>query len=598
MLELRSILWEGTMDRRLDDTKRSIGVQGLQDLEKKALFEKFQQHGGEIIKEKDPPGQVSIRNRQPGALVRKPDAAAHGAQPAAPRRESARPSHSSAAEKSKQAVSSSHVFERLSLWFRSRTGGVMKSGDCLSPGFFGFLHNKAQPRLVKLGLLVLPLAHATSVLRAQVQPELDKLGDYHFEYLLRLDKIYDEPLFRQIDLYDPKKPPEVPLKTIKKPLCEFYKRIYIMHAYSQSALAALTRALEIQHLMENREKSLLARDLQNAKRSINFIFDDLLDKLHLAILNIWKRNFEYGDPELDDLLGITDEDRVGYLTERMVFGSTTETAVSSSQTQSGEAAEDVTGENKNEIEDSNTIYVSDLPAHIQVGFAIMRSINFNEEKLFAGTEAPYSLIGEDSKMYTTEILFEILDREYSSVLAGNKIKAALDYQGGERHDVRKLLSDSYFALDTTRSNIKEFNRIITERSAVERSSSVTPLQKSQTLHKLELERSRLDNMIRSQFGQVLGGLVSGLKMLIDDAREAKHLLQNPDEILHFVQTGGKARRLEGRSIIEAIYETYQFTAALRYRLTEGDLSSIGAKIEQVMNFAYCKSDAPELFEND
>jgi len=583
------------MDRRLDDTKRSIGVHGLQDMEKKALFEKFQQHGGEIIKEKDPP--MPARNRQPGALIRKSEPAARGASPA-PSARKAPPSRSVQAA-DKLPDTSGHVFERLSLWFRSMTGGVMKSGGYLSPGFFSFLHNKAQPRLVNLGLLVLPLAHATSGLRAQVQSELDKIGDYHFEYLLRLDKIYDEAIFRQIDLYDPKNPQKVQLKSIKKPLCEFYKNIYIMHRYDQSALAALSRALEVQYLMENREKALLARDIQRAKRNINFIFDDLLEKLHLAVLNIFKRNFEYGSSELEDLLGLTDEDRVGYLTERMIFEpAAAETGAPADQEQDNLPTEDKPEENKKEAGDTRTIYVNSLPAHVQVGFTIMRNINFNDEKLFAGQEAPFALIGEDSKMYTTEILFEFLDREYSSVLTGNKIKIALDYQGGERRDVRKLLSDSYFALDTTRNNIKEYNRLVTERDATERSSAITPLQKSQALHKLELERSRLDNLIRNQFGQVLGSLVSGLKMLIDDAKEAKHLLQNPDEKLRFVQTDAKRRRLDGRSIIEAIYETYQFTSALRYRLTEGDLSSIGAKIEQVIDFAYSQSDAPELFQND
>jgi hypothetical protein len=73
-------------------------------------------------------------------------------------------------------------------------------------------------------------------------------------------------------------------------------------------------------------------------------------------------------------------------------------------------------------------------------------------------------------------------------------------------------------------------------------------------------------------------------MLIEDSQGAQHLLQNPDDALHFELGGNQKRRLEGRSIIDAINEAYQFLAALRYRLVEGDLSGKGAMIDQVLRY--------------
>jgi hypothetical protein len=586
------------MDRRLDDTKRSIGVQGLQDHEKKALFAKFQQHGGEVIKEVARPDKTLNRNKTRGALVRnKADLPFRSTADSSERKSSSSRQPQFSSTYNKQSGSSSfHLFERTGLWFRSVMGGVMKSsGGFLSPGFFTFLHSKAQGNLLNLGLLAFPLAHSNPELRVQLRAELAKLGPYHYEYLVRLGNIYEESLFCQLmGAYNPKAPQKIPLKSVKRPICELYKRIYIVRNFTQSALAAVTRALEVHYLMENKERALLARDIQRLKRSMRFIFDDLLEKLHLAVLNVIKRNFDYGHPELERFLGITEEDRIGYITEKIasepnaaVGTESYEDAPYDSESEDSDSdAEETDAEPEDEAEKavSNTIYVTELPEHIQAGFEIMQKFDLNEEKMFSGQEAPLALIGRENKMYKTEIFFEILDREYSFVLTSNKIKIALDYQGGERRDGRKLLGDSYFALDETRANIKEFNRVISERDRVEHSPQMTPLQKSQAIHKLELERTRLDNQIRNNFAHVLTGAESALKMLIDDAKEEKHLLQNPDEVLHFVHSGDKKRRLEGRTVIEAIHETYAFVAALRYRLREGDLAWIGAKIEQVISF--------------
>jgi len=580
------------MDRRLDDTKRSIGVQGMQDHEKKALFVKFQQHGGEVIKEVDPPSQTPTRSRPKGALVRGTEFPSRTSE--RKYSTSRQPLPSSAGKQSSDTQP--RFFERTALWFRSVFGGVMKSsGGFLSPGFFAFLHNKAHGNLLNLGLIAFPLAHSSSELRAQLRVELAKLGTYHYEYLVRLGNIYEEALLAQLlSVYDPAAPKKVPLKSVRKPLCELYKRIYIMRNFNQSGLAAVTRALEIQTLMDNKEKALLSRDIHKLKRSMRFIFDDLLEKLHLAVLNIIRRNVDYGHPELEKFLGITDEDRMGFITEKVAKEPDAEfdmsldadeedAAEDGAEEEAGDEAE-AKAKAKAEEEESNTIYVTELPEFIQRGFEIMDSYDLDDEKLFAGQEAPLALIGRESKMYKTEIFFEILDREYSFVLTSNKIKIALAYQGGERRDVRKLLGDSYFALDETRTNIKEFNRIITERDKIESSLQLTPMQKSQALHKLEVERSRLDNQIRNRFGHILVGAEAALKMLLDDADGEKHFLQNPDEELHFVQSDGKKRRLEGRSVIAAIKETYLYVAALRFRLREGDLAWLGAKIDREISY--------------
>ena len=559
------------MSRGLDDTRRSIRVDGMEDAEKRKLFNKFQEHGGEVLKE-DPRKALTIDRDRQKDLAKRRAGASGIPEPAPPGARSAMATPA----KNKSGSAIGRFFERFALWFKSTTAGVMEgTGGVLSQKFLHHLHSDAQARLLDLGLLVTPLAHPSAEFRPKLLAAMSKLGSVYFELIVRIDRLYDEKLLQELtSLYVPGAPKSITPRSVGEPLRELYKRIYILRSFSQSATTAIIRALELQAREEKKESVALSKNIQRAKRSLDYVFSELLPKLHLAVLNILKRNYWYGHRDLEEFLDLADEDRIGFITEKIAR----ELAESKNRQQSLLEAK------KTEMRDRtpSEIRTSDLPDQMQAGLAVMREFPTGKDKIVSGRENPLAFLDEDSKMYLTEVFFEILDREYSFILTSNKIKIALDYQAGERKDIRKLLNEGYFALDETRNHIKEYNRIVTERWKTERSPQYTPIQKSQMLHKSDMERTRLDNQTRSRFGNILVRIESALKMLVDDQKGANHFLQNPDEPVHFDVTGEGKRRLEGRTVIDAISETWVFVSALRFRLLEGDLSGLGSKIEQVI----------------
>ena len=574
------------MSRGLDDTRRSIRIDGMEDTEKKKLFNKFQEHGGEVIKE-DPRKPLTIdRDKQRDLAKRK--AGSYGIPEPVPPGSRSMAGRVASGKKSGSAIG--RFFERFALWFKSTTAGVMEgTGGILSQKFLHHLHSESQARLLDLGLLVTPLAHPSAEFRPKLLAAMSKLGSVYFELIVRIDKLYDEKLLQEVTcLYTPASPKSVTPRSVGEPLRELYKRIYILRSFSQSATTAIVRALEIQAKEEKKESVALAKNIQRAKKSLDYVFSELLPKLHIAVLNILKRNLWYGHRDLEDFLELTDEDRIGYITER----------IARELTEAKNRQQSLLEAKKTEILDRSPseIRASSLPDQIRDGLLVMREFPIGKDKIVSGRDNPLSLLDEDSKMYLTEVFFEILDREYSFILTSNKIKIALDYQAGERKDIRKLLNEGYFALDETRNHIKEYNRIVSERWQTERSPQYTPIQKSQMLHKSDMERTRLDNQTRGRFGNILVRIEAALKMLIDDQKGANHFLQNPDEPVHFDISGEGKRRLEGRTVIDAISETWAFVSALRYRLLEGDLSGIGSKVEQVL--VYDSEPAQGLLESD
>lgn len=555
------------MSRALDDTRRSIGVDGMEDAEKRLLFNKFQEHGGEVIKESSRKPLTAERERQRELTKQRGSVSGNSGAALAGSR---------ASTKAASGGAFGRLLERFALWFKSTTAGVMETaGGVLSQKFLQQLHTDAQARLLDLGLLITPLAHPSAEFRPKLLTAMSALGSVYFELIMRADKLYDEKILNELtSLYVAGAPRAVTPRSVGEPLRELYKRIYIMRGFSQSTTTAIVRALELQAREEEKENVALSKNIQRAKRSLDYVFSELLPKLHLAVLNILKRNYPYGHRELEDFLELTDEDRIGFITERL----SRELAESKKRQQSllETKKTEMRGKTPGEIK------VSDLPKQMQVGMTVMHEFPTDKDTVAVGRDSPLSLLDEGSKMYLTEVFFEILDREYSFILTSNKIKIAMDYQAGERKDIRKLLNEGYFALDETRNHIKEYNRIISERHKIERSTEYTPIQKSQLLHKSDMERSRLDNQTRNRFGNILSRIEAALKMLVDDQQGENHFLQNPDEAVHFDISGDGKRRLEGRSVIDAINETWAFISALRFRLLEGDLSGLGSRIEQTI----------------
>ncbi|MDR2733660.1 MAG: hypothetical protein LBC99_03320 [Spirochaetota bacterium] len=576
------------MDRHIDDTIRSIGTDRMDDFEKRALLDKIQERDKiKNIREnaKNAPPRAPEQNKQRPAAARPAasPAAAPGAAPAqAVRRPTAPPQPQKVKKPQVQQTPAvkkqrGHLIERLFLRFRS--SGVMQ-GEYLSQRFLGFLHGKTRDRLFDLGLVTSSLAHPTDEFQPRLVAAMANLGSNYYELVVRLDELHDKTLLNGLaEFYSPGTPKLVKPETIGPELITLFKRIYILRDYAQSAETAAIRALEIEAQAEGKSNSVLSFNIQRARRSIDFIFDELQSSLHIAILNIPRRYWGYGHPDLEDMLKLGPEDRVGSMTEKLMR------ELKNPKSEKSDSAEKSESKGKEKSQPGKKelpkIYASHYPSNVQLGLAIMKSYSLEEEtEIASGRDIPVAYMGENSKMFYTVIFFEIFDREYSCMFSGNRIKTAIDYQDGERRDAHKLLEDSLYALDETRNNLKELNRITMEHHNIQSSTRLTPVQRAASLDKLAQAQERADLQTRSHLGNALGRAEATLKLLID----ARHMIRNPEEIIHFKFSDAEKRRLEGCSIMDAIEETYGFVSAMRTRLVIGDLAGSGKEIAQEMVF--------------
>lgn len=564
------------MAHDLDDIKRRIGADRMDESEQKQLFNKFRDHGGQVIKDRDFSDREARQSRNAPAASgrnRTPSPAGSG--------------RSSASQKNKipgerrggLAAKLGRLISRFKLYLRSVFGGVMDgSGNGLSPKFIELLHGEVQHQLVNLQLLVTPLAHAPIDLKEKLQAILHREGAYYYELILRMDQIYDETDFREILLAARSRngrpcPPE----SLEVPLKRLYKKLYALRRFNQSCNSALTRGLEIQADHESKEKVALKKNIQRGRKAVNYLFNQFLPKLHLAILNIVGGNFPMGHRALNRYLEITDEDTVGSITETL-------------QREMRDAAKKQhdTIEQKREAikkeEESKEISVVSQPDNVQAGLALMREIPLSKKSNGIPKDSPLQCIPATHKMYLTQLYLQEMENEYLFLLTSNKVNISMEYQAGKRTNIKQEFSDIYLEFQKIRESFEEYNKNVVEQQRVQKSTQYSFSQKSQMLHKLTMQISTGDNTGRRKLAKVLYDLLGPLKRLLDDQSGDRIYLQNPDDPIHFEINFGGKKKLDGKRIIEGFQALYRFTSAFHFRLQDGDLAGYGAPVEMTLVF--------------
>lgn len=569
------------MSRNVDETKQNLGIESLGDKQKKELFNKFIKHGGEVIDDHKPPKHQMFDKEKQKQFLKMKNRDSNTKQ--------TNYYSSMDSPENKQYGPRKRIgifFEKIKLYISSVFQHVMdSSGTFLSEKFFRFLKSEAQNKLLDLQLLLTPLVHAETELRLKIQASLSIIGYFHYELLLRLDKIYKEREYNEIvSLVNIKKHARITPRSIGEPLVELYKKIYILRKFSRSCQIAVEGALEVQANYEKKDRIALKYNLSGAKKDLNLIFDKLLPKLHLAVLNILKRNFKMGNDELEEFIGITYEDTVGYLTEKMTKELMTVKAKEKEILE--QTKEDL-------IQEKNEIKVDTLPDQIKEGLLIMKEIPSDKESIPDLKETSLAYIDKDDKMFPTEIMFNEFDKEYSFILTSTQLHFSPDYQEGKKIDTREELSDNFIEFNHIRELIAEYNVSIKEQYEVEKAPQYTLIQKSKMLHSLSITITKNSRHIRDRFGNLMTSIETTLKRILIDYNRDNRILENPEDKVDFNTHLIGKKKLDGNSIIDCVVNIYYFVSALRYRLLTADLAGLGCKIERTFLYKEDEEDVTE-----
>ena len=578
------------MTKDIYKIREKIGIDNLDLEQRRKLFEEFVKHGGQVIDESKRPHGIIFRKKRiedsKSAVISEQktidsstntkEASIH-----TPPKASILTSYREDFKSKTKGLKTKHkrkrykLSDRIILYYKGLKHGIIGlNAKKLSKRFIEFIETDTANSLVDLNLAVISLLTDKTSIKQQIVQISKGSNSTFYEFIIRLSLLYNEEEFNSIKkLLSIKKIPHSKYQYIFK---NFFKRFYILAPYTSISKLYLEKALEIYKKKNNTDPDTIEKMKIHLKSCINILFYDFLPKFHILLCLIAKKYYPLYSQSLDDFLEMTEKDKIGYITKiekkkriemlkkRKEFLERRE----KKETPEAKAREELI----------------EPPRHVQRGFTLIDElIPVFESKLMFDPGNKLNLLEKNDKMYKTAILTEIFEQEYSFILTTSKIQFNIDYQEQKKIDIKEDLNNAYIDFSKARENVKEYIDVIKEIKKTEENVRLTVYQKEILLDKLDKKKSYLNRTSRAMIAETMKEIEGILSIVIEDYGKSKRLLQNPDEFLQFDPNIDGEKRLNEKKVIEAIVETFLFSATFTFMLKYGELSGPGIYIEKVEN---------------
>ena len=561
------------MNDDIDRIRHKTGIDHLEDQQRKRLFRKFVEHGGQVVEEK---------KASKGVIFRSPSRTQDEEKKAAEKDSEKVPAFASRAEqkafgtaprgmqsgkkRSKRRVRASDL---IRIYLR---GLLLKlfafSGRRLSDNFTHFMKRQVKESLLNLNTGTTSFLKGETSIRKEILRLSVAENSTFYEFLFRISTFYEEKEFESIlGLIAQGK---VPAKTHLELFKRFFKRLYILGQHTDLCKLYIDKAIEIKLVKKLMDPAIAASVNVQWKKDIHIILGDLLLKFHVLICRMARKYYPLYTQELDDFLAMTEQDKIGYITQeerkkRQEELKRQKEYIKISQRIAERKAEE-------EVK---------VPKHVERGFPLLEGVlEKHEQSLLSGNQNPVALLEPADKMYRSILLFDDFDDQYSFILTTSKIAFNIDYKDKKKIDIKDDLNKTYLLMSDAREDVKEYMSIISEIKKMNENLRYTINERELALDSLEKRRSVVSRQARRKIAVVMKEVETVLSVIISDFNASKRLLQNPETVLYFDRNIDGEKRLHGKKTVEAIIEAFLFSSSFAFLLNFGQLGGSGLYIEQ------------------
>ncbi len=546
-----------------DRLRSKAGIDKLNEQQRKKLFKDFVEHGGRVIEEGDrkKPGEAP-QQKEPSKRA----PVSTGPMETAKRRAPVKPSGKTpqVVSRVKKPKKRGKALHSLKIYIRGMMLNVLTpGGKRFSERFIRYICGEGKNHLLDINLLTGSFLKGDKSIKKIALKLSTEKNSYFYEFLYRLHSLYDENEYSSIEKAVAKK--LIPTGPYLEVFKQFFKKMYALGQYRDHARLFVQKAIDLQ--MQN--KTIKAEDAGalkvKGKTVVDAILMDMLGKLHIALCRMAGTYYTLYSQPLDDFLGTTENDRVGYIT-RMERIRRAEELKRMREYLKKKQMELKRGEG-DEVK---------IPKHVERGMPLLEnSLKGYESTSLLEEGNPLRFLDQNDKMYETAILLEVFDKEYSFILTTGKVSFNIDYREQKKLDIKEELSHAYFMLSEAWQEVKDYLDVLNEMKKLENNLRFTAQQKNTMIESCGKKQSVLSRNSRFKVAEAMKHIETTLAMVINDYNTTKRLLSNPTERLVFDRHLDGGKKLENRPVIEAIVETFLFASSLHFLLSYGKLSGSG-----------------------
>ncbi|HCL55482.1 MAG TPA: hypothetical protein DHW82_00515 [Spirochaetia bacterium] len=560
------------MAKNLDDIRKKLNIENIDESEKKQLFQKFVDKGGKVIETEEEKKAKKLKKqpiiRQSKIYSSDPKNQANS--------EKYKKNNSSSQEKKasseKKIMTKETIQQELKTTFFSKMGINLYSffnkvtninGHIFHPKFISTTTMDVYESLSELHRTAIILMKSKSLAEFDIRYYFFKKYPVFYEMLLRLNKMQSREIIDQIREKERTIPNgRLTSFDLEKEIIYLFKRFYIFLPYKKQISEAYREGFKIIEKKENLPPTLVESYMSKVREHVAFLFDKYIVKLFYAFLQVTKLNFKIDSREIPVFLEIQDRERIGGRISELEkeFLKEEEKIKEESKIKEDVSTEDKLKETEEKIQ---------LPQETQKGLEIIENLDYN--LLAADKNSPFIYYDKKDKVYRVAAILNFFEQEYSFAMTGNKIKYYMEHHEGMKFDPKKDLNEEYVEINTIMENIKEYSTHIKEISETENNNNIPAMQKHNLIHKATIQKAKISMSLRAK----LGSTMNKVKMSLEKIRSDYHkFLADPESALRFNDNARKYR-LEGKQTKEGLEEFYQFISAFHYLLTKGNLGGAG-----------------------
>jgi hypothetical protein len=293
-----------------------------------------------------------------------------------------------------------------------------------------------------------------------------------------------------------------------------------------------------------------------------------------------------------EYLGYSDEDSIGYLTnlwkEELMLTSRQEASADRKESAKADGQNAKDGQSKVEM----TMATMDDNDPIKKGLRIIeQNIRFRDVLMgFYEKKDPRALFSVKDKVFLTYTLIDFFDKEFSYIFTSNKVEFNIVFLEGNRADMKKDLSATYYKLSGIYERTNEYLKIIREIRKLESDAYLSIQERSARSNQYSLQRSQISRTLRREAKEFFDEFSKKYLVIISDFRTEKKIVQNAAVVLEFDKKLSGERFADGKQVIEAIEDAYYYSSSLNFLLSDGDLGGYSLMCEKP---AYLNIDTGE-----
>lgn len=549
--------------RDIENTKTSIGVDRLNDLDRKKLFNDFQKAGGEVISDKSK-RIASLKDREEERTRR-----AQMYQEERNRRRSAAGSNKrigaaatayTAKKKTKNAARRKlkmSFFQNLKLTFHLRFMKVCESGcTILHAAFLDDLNGEYNTSFLETRLQFTDIFKKNYAEGNRVIDVLDKQKKLFYDLIEMSGEIYpqffeDESAFMGVSA----------VSALKDQLMSLHRKLFLLYGYENTLFNGWLKAIDV---AKNRDKEMyptVAIQKRKIRDALYSIFHRLYPRLHwLMCLYTGKYAAMSDTKTIEEILEITPEEKPGFSTMR---GNKNEDAPQI------DADEEIQQEQKKEAE-------VDIPDDdVKEGLQLMASLDYKTLRKTFDPKDVYDYIAPRDKIIISFLLFTEFITEYAFLLNTNKIKFSGFAEDGMRINYAVKLRDLYYEIDKTRNAFINYAESVANYDRISKAKPYNDAQYLAYSKRVQeaINRRSIDGKnARSLVRSYLEKIKNEMTRLANDMSNNGLIVQNPQDIITLDGSVEKNKKLNGKKVYEAIHLLKCFSAACIYRMSQkGDL---------------------------